>query len=145
MEPEGSLPLSQQLAICPFPEPDSSNTRPKLFQIHSNIILSSIHNCSKCFFSGFPTKKPYIFLPPLCVPHAPPSLLALISLIKFHEQYKKWRFSWRSFIQAHFPSSLLSPKIFLSALFLKSLSLCSSPNARAPIFIPLHNSSWFFK
>ena len=55
MEPEGSLPRSQQLAFCPFPEPDSSSTRSKLFQIHSNIILSSIHNCSKwCIFCRFP-------------------------------------------------------------------------------------------
>jgi hypothetical protein len=40
MEPEGSLPFSQESSTGPHPEPDqSSSYHPILFQIHYNIIL----------------------------------------------------------------------------------------------------------
>jgi hypothetical protein len=29
MEPEGSLPCSEELATCPYPDPDESNPHPK--------------------------------------------------------------------------------------------------------------------
>jgi hypothetical protein len=43
MEPEGSSPYSQELAICPYPEPDRSSLCPpfKISKIHFNIILPS--------------------------------------------------------------------------------------------------------
>jgi hypothetical protein len=43
MEPEGLSPHSQQLATCPYPEPDWSSPCPpsNLSQIHFNIILPS--------------------------------------------------------------------------------------------------------
>jgi hypothetical protein len=40
MEPEGSLPCSQELSIGPYPEPDqSSQYNSILSEIHFNIIL----------------------------------------------------------------------------------------------------------
>jgi hypothetical protein len=40
MEPEGSSPHSQELATCPYPEPDQSSLRPpsNLSQVHFNIL-----------------------------------------------------------------------------------------------------------
>ena len=42
MEPEGSLPHSQETATCPSPEPDQSSPCPSshFLKIHLNIILS---------------------------------------------------------------------------------------------------------
>jgi hypothetical protein len=44
MEPECSLPHSQQPATCPYPEPDQSSPCPPshFLKIHYNIILSVI-------------------------------------------------------------------------------------------------------
>jgi hypothetical protein len=49
MEPEGSLPCSQQSATCPYPEQDQSSLCPPsyLSKIHFNIILPSTPGSSK--------------------------------------------------------------------------------------------------
>jgi hypothetical protein len=51
MEPEGSLPCSQEATSGPYPEPDrSSPYHPILFKIHFNIVhplldlLSGLHS-----------------------------------------------------------------------------------------------------
>jgi len=58
MEPEGSLPCSQQPAIDPYPEPDASSPHLPYFpMIHSKIILSSTIRSSKpkyCMHSSLP-------------------------------------------------------------------------------------------
>jgi hypothetical protein len=44
MEPEGSLPYTQQPATCPYPEPDQLSLRPtpNLSKVDFNIILPSM-------------------------------------------------------------------------------------------------------
>jgi hypothetical protein len=48
LEPEGSLPLSQELTTSPYPDPDESSPRlPILFpNIHYNINPPSTHSSS---------------------------------------------------------------------------------------------------
>jgi hypothetical protein len=49
MEPEGLSPCSQELATCPYPEPNESNPHPQtLFpKIHLNVILPSTPRSSQ--------------------------------------------------------------------------------------------------
>jgi hypothetical protein len=56
MEPEGSLPHSQELATGPYPGPDavSPHLPPYFLQIYSNTIFPSTPRSSGWFFaSGF--------------------------------------------------------------------------------------------
>jgi hypothetical protein len=66
MEPEGSLPYSQQLSAGPYPEPDQTSPyHPILYKIHFNIIFHLDPGLPSCLFpSGFPTKIEYAFLFP---------------------------------------------------------------------------------
>jgi hypothetical protein len=49
MQPEGSLPYTQEPATCLYPEPDQSSLRPppNLSKINFNIILPSTPGSSK--------------------------------------------------------------------------------------------------
>jgi hypothetical protein len=62
MEPEGSLPHSQQPATCSCPEPDQSTLRPILFKFRFNIFLPSMPISFKC---TLPFWLPY--RNPLCI------------------------------------------------------------------------------
>jgi hypothetical protein len=59
MEPEGSIPNSQELSTCSYPEPDQSSP------LHPILILSThlrLGLPSGFFPSGFPTNNLYAFL-----------------------------------------------------------------------------------
>ena len=60
MEPEGSLPHSQQSATCPYPKPDGFRPcSPSHFsKIHFNIILLSVPGSSKWPSVRFPHQNP---------------------------------------------------------------------------------------
>jgi hypothetical protein len=49
MEPDGSLPYTQEPATCTYPEPDQSSLRPppNLLKFRFNIILPSTPGSSK--------------------------------------------------------------------------------------------------
>jgi hypothetical protein len=76
MEPEGSLPHSQQPSACPNPEPDqSSQYLPSyLSQIHLNIIHPPTTGFPSGFFcSGFSTNNLHAVLLPIratCLAHS---------------------------------------------------------------------------
>ena len=76
MEPEGSLPHSQQPVTCPYPEPDRSSPYPDipLLKIHLNIILPSTPESQAVSFPRVSPPKPCMLLPsPPHVLHANPS------------------------------------------------------------------------
>jgi hypothetical protein len=84
MEPEGSSPCSQELATCPYPEPNESNPHPQTLSLRSILMLSS-YPClglpSGLLPSGFPTKMYAPLVSPMratCLTHL--ILLALITL-----------------------------------------------------------------
>jgi hypothetical protein len=130
MEPEGSLPHSQEPAMCPYPEPDRSSPTPPPPSSHclktrSNIILP--------YMRGFSRLSPFVMFSHLNVCNSPhirvtcPAhliLLCLITWIIFGEDYRAKSQS----LPLHTPatSSLLDPTILLSTLFSKTLSLQSS-------------------
>jgi hypothetical protein len=58
MEPEGSLPCSQEPATGPYPEPDESSSHPHPSSLRSILMLPSylrLGLMSGLFPSGFPT------------------------------------------------------------------------------------------
>jgi hypothetical protein len=76
MEPESSLPYSQEPAICPYPEPSQSSPYPKphFLKIHLNIILPTTPGFPKwSSFLQVSPPKPCTRLPsPPFALHAPP-------------------------------------------------------------------------
>jgi hypothetical protein len=82
MEPEDSLPCSQEHSTGPYPEPDQSSTYQLILSLRSILILSTdqrLGHPSGLFPSGFPTNilDAFIFSP--FVLHALPLSSSLTS------------------------------------------------------------------
>ena len=122
MEPEGSLPHSQQPSIYPYPQPQQSSTCPMSILILSSHL--SLGLPSALFLSRFPIKTLFPTLLPTCA--VCPAHLILTDFITrtiFGEQYISLSSSLCSFLNSPVASPLLGPNILLSTLFSNTLSL----------------------
>jgi len=132
MKPEGSLPHSQVLATCPYPQAARSSPYPAHPTSWRSILILSSHLHlglpSALFSSGFHTKT--LYMPLLSPIHA--TCLAHLILLDFitrkilGEQYRSLSSSLFSVHQSPVTSSFLDPNILLNTLFPITLSLRSS-------------------
>ena len=112
--------------------------QPRHFQIslRSILILSSHHlthrSCTKPLSFRFPTQTLYAFLfSPIHDTYATRLIiLDLIIQIISGDKYKSCSSSLCSFLQSPITSSLTGPNVFLTTLFLNTLSLYYSLNVR---------------
>jgi hypothetical protein len=132
MEPEGSLPNSQELSTCPYPEPDQSSPHHLIPTYQRSILILSTHQCldlpSCLFLSSFFTNNIYVFLfSPIRVT-CPAYLIPfrLIILIILDEEYKSRSSSLCCLFYSPVTSSLLGPNNLLRTLFSNIPSLCFS-------------------
>ncbi|PNF19927.1 hypothetical protein B7P43_G11504, partial [Cryptotermes secundus] len=107
MEPEGSLPFSQEPLDLP-----------------SGLFPSG-------FLTNIQSSSPHLYYMPSHL-----ILLDLIVLIILREEYKLRTSSLCSLLQPPVTSSLFSPNILLNTLFSNTLSLCSSLNVRNQVSHP---------
>jgi hypothetical protein len=135
MEPEVSLPRSQQPATCPYPQPDQPNhVLPSyFFQIHFNIILPLMPRSSKWSLSfRFLLRhsvRIYI-IPHAChIPYSSHPPLYDYQL-RLGEQHKSQSCPLYSFLQSAVISSVLDSNIFLGPKLKNTLCLRSSLNVR---------------
>ena len=142
MEPEGSLPHSQVLATCPYPEPDlSSPQTPHPTSRRSILILSShlrLNLPSVLFPFRFPTKILYMPFLSLIRATCPGHLILLYLNTRtiLGEQYRLLSSSLCSFLHSPFTSSILGPNILLNTAFSNILRLRSSLNVSDHVLHP---------
>jgi len=142
MENKGSLPRLQQLATCPYREPDQSSPYPHttLREELSNIILPSTPGTSERSFSlRCPHQNP-VSTSPLSIRATCPAHLIILDLITpiiFGEEYRSYSYLLcTSFLHSTVTSSLLGPNILLSTLFSNTLILPSSPSVSDQVSHP---------
>jgi hypothetical protein len=126
MEPEGSIPNSQELSTCSYPEPDKSS------QVLVFLVVS--------FPLAFP---PIIYTHSSSSPfvlHDQPISSSSTSLFWLHLA-KSTNQLLCNLLHSLVTSSFFDPNILLSILFSKILSLCSSLNVRDQVSHPCRTTS----
>ena len=125
-----------ELAICPSPQPDQSSPCPpsQFLKIHFNISLPSMLRFSKCSLSIlFPHQNPVHTAP---LPHIHVCYMSHPSNSSWFDYANIWwgvkdhKIPHYVFFSTPVTLFLLGPNIFLSTLFLNTLSLYSSFNMR---------------
>ena len=107
MEPDFSLPHSQEAATYPYPEPDKSSHRsPNVFLEYPFNFFSHLRLCipSGLLPSGFPRPKT------VCTSPVPHTCYMHRQFHSFVDQYNSWGFSFFSRLQCSCASSILRSK-----------------------------------
>jgi hypothetical protein len=118
MEPEGSIPNSQELSTCSYPEPDQSSPHPSIPPLQDRSSYYPPTYVLGLFPSGFPTNNLYAFFFAPIRPTWPAHhiLHDLIILIILGEEYKSLSSSLCNFLHSPVTSSLFGQNILLSTL-----------------------------
>jgi hypothetical protein len=82
--PEGSLPCSQELAICPCPEPQESNPRPSILILSDPCVIHYYYYYYYYYYFNY-SPNPHLFpsgsLPNLCMHSASPLSPLLFNIV----------------------------------------------------------------
>ena len=141
MEPEGSLPHSQEPATCPYSESARSSPYPHTYhflKFHLNIILPFKTGSPKwSLYLKFPHQNP-IYASPLPIRATCPAHLIFLNLITraVLGEYRSLSYSLCSFLNFPITSSLLGPTCLLSSLFSDTTGLISSLNVSDQVSHP---------
>ena len=143
MEPEGSLPHSQEPATCPCPQSTRSSPYPTshLLKIHLNIIPSTPGSPKWPLSVKFPPPEPRIRVssPPRRGTCPAYLIRDLITRTILGEEYRLLSFLFCSFLHSPVTSSFLGPNIPQHPI-LKHPQPTFRPQCEQPSFTPVQNN-----
>jgi hypothetical protein len=105
MEPEGSIPCSQEPSTAPYREPDQSSPYHPILSLRSILILFTHLHLGLhigLISSSFPTYILYAFLfSPICATCPAHLILLELIILIILKEYKLWNWSICRFLQQH--------------------------------------------